>query len=289
MLRIPFIWIVGAIALIVIIVVLAWHWDYYGLARLQRPFHDDHNMLRPSGSVGLSLGIIATVLFVLNLGYLVRKQLVTVSRLGSLRSWMDAHVLTGLMGAGLIALHSAMAPASALGTLAVVAMTVTVATGIIGRTIYIQIPRSLEGRELELEQVQDQLNVYRSQLEQTGVQADCLHLRQRPHTSEQEKGLINCFWVMIMGDRQRRQDYRRLRRHVLRSAKLRPLAKDILPLAKAFCTHWQWLTRYHELCGLIASWRFFHRWLAVVMFCAIICHIMLALWFGDVIVLGGAQ
>ena len=148
MLRVFFICTIAITALVATVVVLAWHWDYYGSTRLQRPFHDDHSTLRPSGSVGLSLGIIAMVLFVLNLGYIVRKQLLTVPRLGSLRSWMDAHVLTGLIGAGLIALHSAMAPASALGTLAVVAMTVTVGTGIIGRTIYIQIPRSLEGREL---------------------------------------------------------------------------------------------------------------------------------------------
>jgi len=289
MLRVFLIWTVAITALVATMVVLAWHWDYYGLARLQRPFHDDHSTLRPSGTVGLSSGIIGMVLFVLNLGYLVRRQLVTVSGLGSLRSWMDAHVLTGLAGAGLIALHSAMAPASALGTLAVLAMTVTVATGIIGRTIYIQIPRSLEGRELELRQVQDQLDVYRIQLEQSGVQADCLHLRQRPQASEQEKGLINCFWVMIMGDRQRRQDYRRIRQRVLGSAELRPLAGDILPLVKAFCIHWQWLTRYRELCGLIGSWRFFHRWLAMVMFCAVICHIALALWFGDVFAFGAAH
>jgi len=289
MLRVFLIWTVVITALMVTVVVLAWHWDYYGLARMQRPFHDDHYTLRPSGTVGLSSGTIGMVLFVLNLGYLVRRQLVTVPGLGSLRSWMDAHVLTGLIGAGFIALHSAMAPASALGTLAIVAMTVTVATGIIGRTIYIHIPRSLEGRELGLGQVQDRLDAYRIQLEQSGVQADCLHLGQRPQASEQEKGMIHCFMAMIMGDRQRRQDYRRIRQRVLGSAELRPLAKDILPLVKAFCIHWQWLTRYRELCGLIASWRFFHRWLAVVMFCAVLCHIVLAIWFGDIFAFGAAH
>jgi len=289
MLRVFLIWTVVITALVATVVVLAWHWDYYGLARMQRPFHDDHNMLRSSGTVGLSSGTIGMLLFVLNLGYLVRRQLVTVPGLGSLRSWMDAHVLTGLTGAELIALHSAMAPSSALGTLAVVAMTITVATGIIGRTIYIYIPRSLEGRELGLGQVQDRLDAYRNRLEQSGVQAAWLHLRQRPPVSEQEKGLMNCFMAMIMGDRQRRQDYRRIRQRVLGTAELRPLAKDILPLVKAFCIHWQWLTRYRELCGLIASWRFFHRWLAVVMFCAVLCHIALAIWFGDIFAFGAAH
>jgi len=289
MLRVLFIWTVAITTLAATVVVLAWHWDYYGLPRSQRPLHEDHNTLHPSGTVGLSSGIIGMVLFVLNLGYLVRRQFVTVPGLGSLRSWMDAHVLTGLIGACLITLHSAMAPASALGTLAVAAMAVTVATGIIGRTIYMQIPRSLEGRELELGQVQDQLNVYRGRLEQSGVRVDWLDLRQSPQAVEREKGLIDCFAAMITGDRQRRQDYQRLRQRVLGSAELRPLAKDILPLAKAFCTRRQWLTRYRQLCRLIASWRFFHRWLAVAMFCAVLCHIVVALWFGDVLAFGAAQ
>ncbi len=288
MLRVFFIWTVAITVLVATVVVLDWHWDYYGLARPQRPLHEDHRALHPSGTVGLSSGIIGMVLFVLNLGYLVRRQLITVPGLGSLRSWMDAHVLTGLTGACLIALHSAMAPASALGTLAFAAMIVTVATGIIGRTIYMHIPRSLEGRELELGQVQDQLNVYRSRLEQSGVRVDWLDLRQGPHAAEREKGRIDCFAAMIMGDRQRRQDYRRLRRRVLGSAELRPLAKDILPLAKAFCIRWQWLTRYRQLCRLIASWRFFHRWLAVAMFCAVLCHIVVVLRFGHVLAFGGA-
>jgi len=94
---------------------------------------------------------------------------------------------------------------------------------------------------------------------------------------------------MIMGDRQRRRNYRLLKQRVMGSVKLRPVAKDILPLAKAFCIRWQWLTRYYELCGLIASWRFFHKWLAVVMFIAVFCHIVMAIWFGDIFVLGGAQ
>lgn len=289
MLRIFFICTVMVTALMATVVILAWHWDYYGLAHLQRPFHDDHNILRSSGSVGLPLGIVATVFFILNLGYIVRKQLLTVPRLGSLRSWMDAHVLTGLIGASLIALHSAMAPTSTLGKFAVAAMIVTVVTGIIGRTIYIQIPRSLEGQELELVQVQDQLNRYRRLLEQGGIQLDYLDTCPKPYAGKQEKSLIHCFWAMIIGDRQRRQNYRLLKQRVMGSAKLRPVAKDVLPLAKAFCIRWQWLTRYYELCGLIASWRFFHKWLAVVMFIAVFCHIVMAIWFGDIFVLGGAQ
>jgi dihydropyrimidine dehydrogenase (NAD+) subunit PreT len=287
-LRVLFVWTIGTLALAGIVLVLIWHWDYYGLTRLQRPIHDDHYLLRPSGLVGLVIGIGATTLFILNLGYLVRKQLIAVPWLGSLRSWMDAHVVTGLIGTGLIALHSAMAPSSALGVLASVALAITVATGIVGRTIYIQVPRSLEGRELELKQVQNQLDACRHQLQQAGVQAEWLHL-SRPPARTHRTGLVRCFLAMAIGDHQRRQDYRRLKRQVLGSLELESATRQILPLAKAFCIHWQWLIRYHELRSLIASWRFFHRWLAVLLFCVVICHIALTIRFGDLVLWGGAR
>jgi dihydropyrimidine dehydrogenase (NAD+) subunit PreT len=286
--RILFVWTVGILALTSVMLVLIRHWDYYGLPRLQRPLHAIHYLLRPSGFVGLLLGIVATVVFVLNLGYLVRKQLIKMSWLGSLRTWMDAHVLTGLLGMGLIALHSAMAPSSALGILAIVAMAITVLTGVVGRTIYIQVPRSLEGRELELEQVRNQLDACRNQLQQAGVQADWLDLA-RPQRRTHQTSLVGCFLAMAVGDHQRRQDYRRLKRQVLGSPALRPARRQILPLAKAFCIHWQWLIRYQELLSLIASWRFFHRWLAVLMFCVVICHIVLAIRFGELVLWGGSQ
>jgi len=282
------VWTLSTVALGMIVLFLVRHWDYYSLVRLQRPLHHDHVGLRPSGSSGLAFGMTATILFVLNLGYLARKQIIRVSGLGSLRSWMNVHVLTGLIGAGLTGLHCAVAPASPLGVLAIVAMAVTVITGIVGRTIHIQVPRSLEGRELGFQQVQDQLDGYRDKLQHAGVQADWLQL-SRPEARAHRTGLAGGFLSMVIGDHQRRQDYRRLKRQVLGSLELEPAARQILPLAKEFCIHWQWLVRYHELRSLIASWRFFHRWLAVLMFWVVVCHIVLAVRFGDLVIWGGTR
>jgi len=272
-------WIAGSLVIFGYVLLLALHWDYYGLPRVERPLHDAHNGLRSSGRVGLPIGIFALALFILNLGYLVRKRLIRWAFLGPLRTWMDIHVLTGLIGTGLVAFHSAMAPSSALGTLALFAMLITVLTGMVGRTIYIRVPRSLEGRELEFSQVQADLEAFRKQLERAGVQADWLH-REMPRARIHRTGLIGCFLAMAVGDRQRRRDYRQLKTQIMGSSRLRSSARNVLPMAKAYCTHWQWLIRYHELRSLISSWRFFHRWLAVLMLCVVVCHVLVAVWFG---------
>jgi len=280
---------VGALAITLMAAVLTWGWDYYTLPQMRRPFHPYHSLLRPSSYMGLVLGAVATGLLVLNLGYLVRKRLIAVRWLGSLRTWLDFHVVTGIVGGALIFFHAAFAPCSALGILALAALLVTVVTGIIGRYVYVHVPHSLEGRELELEQVREQLDCCRRQLEEIGIRADWLHLRDAPAARERTTGVPRSFLSLIIGDHQRRRDYRQLRRAVLSSSQLRPSARQILPLVRVFCRQWQWMVRYHEWRGLLASWRFFHRWLAIVMLTVASFHILLAVRFGDLTILGGAR
>ncbi len=57
--------------------------------------------------------------------------------------------------------------------------------------------------------------------------------------------------------------------------------RRILGLLKQFCRERSWLLRYHELRGLLGSWRFFHRWLAIVMLAVAAFHIGLAIRYGD--------
>ncbi len=285
----------GLLAVGLASIVVALGRDYYSLPRAERPFHIYHELLRPSGRAGLTFGAFGTALFVLNLGYLVRKRLINARSdaarqgrwLGSLRTWMSFHVVTGIIGGALIPLHAALAPSSALGVLALVALAITVASGIIGRYLYSKVPRSLEGRELEIGQVRERLHAERHQLEEIGVSAEWLRPQTPSEGNDGPRSMPARFLAVLSGDHQSRRDYRRLRRAILASPELRVSARHILPLARAFCRHQHWLARYHELRNLLASWRFFHRWLAIVMLAVVAFHIGVALRFGDLSILGG--
>ncbi len=286
----------GLLAVGLAAAVVALGWDYYSLPQAERPFHAYHGLLHPSGRAGLTFGAFGTALFVLNLGYLVRKRLINARSvaarrgrwLGSLRTWMSFHVVTGIVGGALIPLHAALAPSSALGVLALVALAITVVSGIIGRYLYSKVPRSLEGRELEIEQVRERLHAERQQLEEIGVSAAWLYPQTPPEGEDHPRSMLARLMALLSGDRQSRRDYRRLRRAILAVPELRSSARHILPLARAFCRHQHWLTRYHEVRNLLASWRFFHRWLAIVMLAVVAFHIALAVRFGDLWILGGA-
>ncbi|MCF7816276.1 MAG: hypothetical protein K9M54_00200 [Kiritimatiellales bacterium] len=261
---------------------LAFHWSYYGLSPAERPFDVRHAALRSSGSVGLSIGLAGTALMLLNLTYLVRKRLISIAWLGSLRKWMNFHVLTGLLGPSLIVLHTAFAPSSSLGKLALIAMFIVVATGVMGRYIYIHVPRSYHGRELEIGEVRRRLVEYREALEVLGVDPTSLKYESSTDAEENGKvGILSALRHMLQGDREAHRQFHQLQKRMSEKQADSAKSKEIHDLLHKLCRERQWLVRYHELRELMGAWRFFHRWLAVVLFLVVGFHILLAFRFGS--------
>jgi len=252
-----------------------WSWqnrDYYGLAAQSRPVHPHDAELRSSGRLGLACGLVGTALLLLNLSYLLRKRMLHANWLGSLRTWMGFHVATGLLGSGLILVHSAYLPRSVPGILAMGCIGIVVCTGLVGRYIHAHVPRTLGGRELEREELLRRLEGHRDRLRDAGF--DLALLGGRKEIDEARRTVVGRIMGMLAGDRELRRAYRRLRRNLGHN-------RDLLALACRNARDEQRLARYSELRGLMASWRFLHRWLAIVMLAVVVFHVFLALRFGD--------
>jgi len=278
----PWLFLAGGIACALLIAAMAYAGrDYYRLPAEARPQHPRHAELRSSGTTGLACGLAGSLLMLANLTYLVRKRFIRWAWIGSLRSWMAFHVFTGLMGPALILIHTAYAPRSALGILALAAMGIAVATGLIGRFIYARVPRSLEGRELEGSELRRRLGELRSQLEGFGIGSTLLEAGDADNALPAQKGLFATLAAALGGNRAISREYRRLRREIRRRPELRPARARILPLARRYVRNRQWYKRYSELRSLMGAWRFLHRWLAIVMLAVVAFHILLAFRYGN--------
>ena len=261
---------------------------YYSLVDGERVLHPSHESLRPSGWIGLLFGIVGTIFMLANITYLLRKRLARITWLGSLRSWIAFHIFTGLVGPGLILLHGAFSLNSPLATLAFLAMMVVVCTGLMGRFIYAHVPRSIEGRELELSEVSRNLTRTLTEMRALGVGESLIAATTDRDIARAEKGRFFPALANIFLEGQRiRLEYRKLRHQVLSNSSLRLQARKILPLAKKLCRERRWYSRYHQLRHLMGVWRFLHRWLAIVMLIMVLFHILLALQFGDLWILEG--
>jgi sulfur relay (sulfurtransferase) DsrC/TusE family protein len=148
-----FIGILVAIVFIVTISVFYKGISYYRVSIEERVYHPDHNLLKPSGIIGHGLGITGSFLMIIGMvSYMSRKRYRSLSRLGSLKNWLEFHIFLCTLGPMMILFHTSY-KFGGLVAVSFWSMVAVFLSGIIGRFIYIQIPRSIEGRELSLNEV----------------------------------------------------------------------------------------------------------------------------------------
>jgi hypothetical protein len=128
--------------------------SYYMLPLDQRPYSEKHELLKPSGSIGLKLGVLGTVLFFIIFLYALRKVIPWLGRWGTARHWMDFHVIAGVTAPIVIAYHASFKFQGIAGVAFWIMLAVAL-SGIVGRYIYAQIPRSLNAAELSLNELQN--------------------------------------------------------------------------------------------------------------------------------------
>ena len=143
------------LAIAALIGLAAYGLDYYTLDAAHRPLSPKHAALKPGGVIGLKLGIFGLLMFFAIFLYPVRKRWAWLSRQGSSKHWLDFHVLMGLTAPFTIAFHSSFKFHGFAGV-AFWIMTAVAISGVIGRYLYGQIPRSLSSAELSMAELEQQ-------------------------------------------------------------------------------------------------------------------------------------
>ena len=147
------VWIAGMAALLFCVAICVYGYDYYRLPRELRPFSDKHELLRPSGRIGINLGILGTVLFCIIFLYALRKVIPVLGRFGTAKHWMDFHIICGVSAPIIIAFHASFKFNNIAGVAFWIMLAVAI-SGIAGRYLYAQIPQSLIAAKTSLHELQ---------------------------------------------------------------------------------------------------------------------------------------
>ena len=130
-------------------------YDYYVSPIEERFYLPMHKWLKPSGTFGHGLGIIGTFMIVFGVGiYIARKRYNFMAKYIRLKYLLEFHIFLCVLGPILILFHTAF-KFGGLVSIAFWSMVLVVLSGVIGRFIYIQIPRTIKGRELSLNEVKE--------------------------------------------------------------------------------------------------------------------------------------
>ena len=147
------------IAISLIVAILAYGFDYYMAGPNDRPFMEKHHLLRPSGRIGVKLGMLGFGMFLVIFLYPLRKRWAWLGRQGLSRRWLDYHVLLGVSAPFVIALHASFKFRGFAGIAFWIMVAVSM-SGVIGRYLYGQIPRRVNAAEYtrkELQELQDKM------------------------------------------------------------------------------------------------------------------------------------
>ena len=121
---------------------------------------------RPGCELAVNLGYVGTALMLTGMAYVWRRRMPFMRTVGSLRSWFDWHVLSGVFGPLFILLHS-VGRLDNWVSLAFWSMVVTVISGLLGRYLTTQLPQAASTAIVETLEVDRQLGKLR--IEHPGV------------------------------------------------------------------------------------------------------------------------
>jgi hypothetical protein len=257
--------------------------EYYLLSIEDRPLSEFHNLLRPSGPFGLSCGLAAASLVLANLSYLLRRFMPWQLIPGRMQAWMTSHVITGILALLLAILHSAMAPRHTVGGHALWALVFLIGTGAVGRYFYSFIPRAANGRELALEELQSRIALESANWDRHGKGFSTRTLEEIRSLVAQGKWSGGFFW-RLANLLTAQSKARRCIARLLAEGRSEGLSNDQLANLHALARqafHISLLSaHYEDLRALLASWRFFHRWVALLLVLLAALHVVTSLRYG---------
>ncbi len=110
--------------------------------------------VQPNKGLWHPLAWIGSAFFIIMMLYSVRKHLSFMQDVGPLRYWLDTHMFLGVVATVFVTVHTTY-KVGGLVSISFWSMILVATSGIVGRYIYIQIPRNIQGRELQIDQIQE--------------------------------------------------------------------------------------------------------------------------------------
>lgn len=231
----------------------------------------------PGKGVWRALGWTGSSMMVLMMLYSLRKRLSFMRRFGSMRLWLSAHMFLGIIGPVLVTFHTTFKLHGIIAT-SFWCMIVTAIFGILGRYIYVQIPRGISGAELGVKDIDAAITDidmeygrYLGKENRTGL-LDGVSLEQ---DGDKARSIPGALLLMIRNDIS----------NVLRIRRLNKALKGRFNLASSERRRLVWLLKTRASLirrkGLLSTshrllhyWHVFHIPLAGVMFLIMFLHII---------------
>ena len=255
--------------------------SYYSTGLEERAFHPDHKLLKPSGPLGHGLGIFGSFFMITGVAlYMARKRFRIMSRAGVLKHWLEFHIFLCTLGPFLVLFHTAL-KFGGLVAISFWSMVAVFLSGIVGRFIYLQIPRSIEGRELSLNEIRDMKTDIASMLRDT-QDIDSESFDVIMDSVKRKTGIYynNIFVRLYNGFRNDLATRRRVRNVLRRISIPSEKSRQIMRMVKNDIRLNRRIEQLETMQNMFKYWHVIHQPFALVMIIIMIIHVAVTVAFG---------
>lgn len=258
-------------------------YSYYTTSIEERFFHPQHNLIKPSGSWGHGFGIIGSFMMILGVSiYMIRKRNRRLVNFGYLKHWLELHIFLCTVGPILVLYHTAF-KFGGIVSVSFWSMVLVVISGVIGRFIYIQIPRTIQGRELDITELMKLRNEMSDRLSSEIIFDKSLMDEFSILTSPErykDFNLINSISFFIKDAVRIRKFKRRLISHMRKAGISKFRFKELKRLVEAEIILTRRIGLLRTMQKFFRYWHIAHLPFAIIMFIIMIVHIIVTIIFG---------
>lgn len=240
-------------------------YSYYHTSLEERFYHADHELLKPNGLLGHGMGIVGSISMVAGVSiYMLRKRMRSLVRLGKLKHWLEFHIFLCTIGPILVLFHTSF-KVGGLVAISFWSMVAVVLSGVIGRFIYIQIPRTIEGRELSLNEVR-------------GMKTDIRDVLITKYALDKDS--LDTIVESTIGSRKNRTGIKRIKRTLKDNHLSRFQRSQVMRLVKNEISLNRRIDRLETMQNLFKHWHVAHLPFALIMLIIMVIHVTVSIVFG---------
>ncbi|MEN8145371.1 MAG: hypothetical protein ABFS14_10515 [Gemmatimonadota bacterium] len=268
------VWIAVALPLLVLGL------DYYLLPLDERVYSSLHSTWGPAGLIGQGLGVVGSLMILVGVVlYGARKRVGWMRRTGSLKSWLDFHIFLCTLGPFLVVLHTTL-KLGGIVSIAFWSMVTVVLSGVFGRYVYARIPKTIEGRFLDLRALDEQRENLLAEIQAaTGIAPGALN-RLLGRSMEGSVGFARALGAAATFDMGRRRRNKRMQKLLLAESLSETAARAAAQMVDREARLELQISLMDPFKRLFGYWHAFHLPLAILMFAILAVHVGVAVMFG---------
>ena len=240
----------------------------------------------PKGLYGHGLGIVGSAMMILGVAmYSTRKRYRKLRFTGKIKHWLEFHIFLCLLGPTLVLYHTTFKFG---GIVAVSAwsMIFVALSGILGRYVYTQIPRSIEGKELSMDDLAAENLAMRDELQKahnlSAETLDRIDAISQVQAAGPKSSVLKSLLSLVKDDLTRRSHIHAVRAHLKEQRIPGPELDEIMRIAKKKSLLLRRIAFLDTAQSIFHYWHVIHLPFSIIMFLILAIHVGITVSLGYV-------